>query len=100
VRSRLAWLGPVGVAGAAAWRVVSRRKKAVADGPDPRAGELRKRLDESRSIVSERDEFEEAETPVDHVEEQPEPGVEERRKAVHDHARGAIEDLRSNRDER
>src|SRR5438876_10882191 len=69
VRSRWAWLGSVGVAGAAAWRVLSGRKKAAADGPDPRAEELRKRLDESRSIVSEREEFEEAETPVDHVEE-------------------------------
>jgi len=93
VRSRWAWLGSVGVAGAAAWRVLSGRKKAAADGPDPRAEELRKRLDESRSIVSEREEFEEAETPVDHVEERREPGVDERRKSVHDHARTTIDEL-------
>jgi hypothetical protein len=93
VRSRWAWVGSVGVAGAAAWRVVARRKKKAAAGPDPRAEELRKRLDESREIVSERDEFEQAETPVDHVEPPKDPAVDERRKSVHDHARQTIEEL-------
>jgi hypothetical protein len=93
MRSRLAWAGSVGVAGAAAWRVVARRRKAAAAGPDPRAEELRQRLDESRSIVSERDEFEEAETPVNHVEEPSDPGVDDRRKSVHDHARSTIDEL-------
>ena len=94
MRSRWAWLGSVGVAGAAAWRVLSGRKKAAADGPDPRAEELRKRLDESRSIVSEREEFEEAETPVDHVEERPDPAVDERRRSVHERGRSAIDEMR------
>jgi hypothetical protein len=94
VRSRWAWVGSVGVAAAAGWRVVSRRKKASAAGPDPRADELRKRLDESRAIVSERDEFEEAETPVDHVEERPDPAVDERRRSVHERGRSAIDEMR------
>lgn len=74
---------------------MSRRKKAAAAGPDPRAEELRKRLDESRAIVSEREEFEEAETPVDHVDERAEPGVDERRKSVHEHGRATIDELGS-----
>ena len=95
MRSRWAWVGSVGVAGAAAWRVVSRRKKKAAEEPDPRAQELRKRLDESRAIVSEREEFEQAETPVDRVEKpEPEPAVDERRKSVHEQARATIEGMR------
>lgn len=94
MRSRWAWIGSVGVAGAAAWRVVSRRKKASSEGPDPRAEELRKRLDESRAIVSEREEFEQAETPVDHIEPRTEPAVDDRRKSVHEHARATIEGMR------
>jgi DNA segregation ATPase FtsK/SpoIIIE-like protein len=85
----------MGVAGAAAWRVVSRRRKAPVESPDPRADELRKRLDESRALVSEREEFEQAETPVDHVGKPEEPGVEDRRKSVHEHARAKIDELRS-----
>jgi hypothetical protein len=92
VKGRLAWLGAVGVAGIAAYRRVFR---ATAPEPepaeDPRAGALRAKLDESRALVEERDEFESAETPVDHAEPA---DVDERRRAVHDQARAAAERMR------
>jgi hypothetical protein len=90
VRARIAWLaGAVGVAGAAAYRAL-RRSEAPAH--DPRAEDLRRKLDESRTIVEEREEFEAAETPVDEVPEPPE--VEDRRKAVHERGRAAAENMR------
>jgi hypothetical protein len=73
------------VAAGAAYRAVRRRGRSPADG-DP-AAELRRKLDESRAIVEERDEFESAETPVDRA-------VEERRREVHDEARAAIDEMR------
>jgi hypothetical protein len=60
--------------------------------PDPRASELRERLEESRSVVAEREEFEEAETPIDEVE--PVAEVDERRREIHDRARSAAEEMR------
>ena len=96
MRARTAWLGALGVAGAAAWRTLRRQpapesQPVPAPGPDPRADELRRRLDESRTIVDEREEFESAETPVD----QAEPGdVGARRDAVHERARAAAEEMR------
>jgi hypothetical protein len=54
-------------------------------GPDPRADELRTRLEEAREIVSERDEAEEGETPVDEAEPAGEDLAERRRKV---HAEG------------
>ncbi len=60
VRARLAWLaGAVGVAGAVVYRKL---RRAPAVGENPRAAELRQRLDESRAIVEEREEFEAAES--------------------------------------
>lgn len=94
VRARIAWLaGAVGVAGAAAYRAL-RRQESPAE--DPRAEELRRKLDESRTIVEEREEFEAAETPVDEV---PEPAeVEDRRKAVHERGRAAADEMRGSGD--
>jgi hypothetical protein len=90
MRARIAWLaGAVGVAGAA-YRAL-RRKQAPAPEEDPRAEELRRKLDESRTIVEEREEFEAAETPVDQAEA---PDVEDRRKAVHERGRAAAEEMR------
>jgi hypothetical protein len=91
VRGRLAFLG----AAAAALGAVSARlwrRKGPASEPDPRADELRRRLDESRSVVSERDEFEGAETPVDEVE--PVADLDERRREIHDRARTTAEEMR------
>ena len=87
VRARTAWLGAIGVAGAAVVRAL-RRKPAPASAPDPRAEELRRRLDESRALVDEREEFESAETPVDEAE------VDDRRRAVHERGRAAAERMR------
>ena len=94
MRARIAWLaGAVGVAGAAAYR-----SAAAQGGPspreDPRAEELRRKLDESRTIVEEREEFEAAETPVDEVTGPAE--VEDRRKAVHERGRAAADEMRGN----
>jgi hypothetical protein len=70
-----------------------RRRKAAPQGPDPRAGELRRKLEESRSIVEEREEFEGAELTVDRAEAAPE-DPESRRRAVHESARAAAEQMR------
>jgi hypothetical protein len=76
--------------------VASRRRRAapapIPEPPDPRAEELRRKLDESRSMVAEREEFEAAETPVDRVE--PATEVDERRRAVHEQARGTARKMR------
>jgi hypothetical protein len=79
--------GGMTVAGAAVYRKLRGRRRSPE--PDP-AVELRRKLDESRTIVEERDEFESAETPVD----QAEPGPDDRRRAVHDQARSAIDEMR------
>ena len=85
----LAWLlGAVAVFGF--WR--RRREPAVTD-VDPRAEDLRRKLEESRSIVEERDEFEGAELTVDLAEPAPE-DPESRRRAVHESARATAEQMR------
>jgi hypothetical protein len=73
-------------AGAAAYRVLTARRRT--SEPDP-ALELRRKLDESRSIVEEREQFEEAETPVDRAE----PGVDARRASVHEQGRAALDQM-------
>jgi len=87
VRARTAWLGAIGVAGAAVVRAL-RRKPLPAPAPDPRAEELRLKLDESRAVVDEREEFESAETPVDEAE------VDDRRRAVHERGKAAADQMR------
>ena len=78
--------------------LASRHRRAAPEllpappGPDPRAEELRQKLAESRSIVVEREEFEAAETPVDRAE--PAPELDERRKRVHERARGTARKMR------
>jgi len=88
VRARTAWLGAIGVAGAAVVRALRCRPTALPPPPDPRADELRQRLDESRALVDEREEFESAETPVDEAE------VDDRRRAVHERGRAAADQMR------
>jgi hypothetical protein len=87
MRARTAWLGAIGVAGAAVVRAL-RRTPVPAPAPDPRAEELRRKLDESRAVVDEREEFESAETPVDEAE------VDDRRRAIHERGRAAAEHMR------
>jgi hypothetical protein len=60
---------------------------------DPRAENLRRKLEESRSIVEEREEFEGAELTVDQAEPAPE-DPESRRREVHESARSTVEQMR------
>jgi hypothetical protein len=89
----LAWLAALLGLAAFARRLRKRRGEPAAVDP---AEELRRKLDESRSIVSERDEFEEAETPVDQA--QPPAGIDERRRQVHDHGRAAVDEMQGTGD--
>ncbi len=84
----LAWLAALLGFAAFARRLRRRREEPAAVEP---AEELRRKLDESRSIVSEREEFEEAETPVDRAE--PATGVDERRRQVHERGRATVEEM-------
>jgi hypothetical protein len=94
MRRPLAWS-----LGAFAAVLLGRRRRAAATAEpvaepaqDPRAEELRRKLAESRELVSERDEFEAAETPIDKAEVASDP--ESRRRAVHQSAREAAEQMR------
>jgi len=58
------------------------------NGPDP-AEELRAKLEESRAVVGEREEFEAGETTVDAA-----PDPESRRRDVHEQARRRIAELK------
>lgn len=86
------------IAGFGLYRLLlSRRRRPAVEPPpepreDPRADELRRKLAESRTIVEEREEFESAETPVDRAETAP--GLDERRKRVHDEGRRTAERMR------
>jgi hypothetical protein len=89
MKARFAAVG--GALGAlAAWRHLRRKPKPqpAAPAPDP-AEELRAKLEESKPLVTERESFEEAETPVDAA-----PDPESRRRDVHDAARARIDELR------
>jgi hypothetical protein len=88
MRNLLVWL-----LGATALFGFLRRRKQAEPAADPRADELRRRLDESRAIVEERDEFEAAETPVDQADHAPE-DPDARRRAVHEAGRAAAERMR------
>ena len=90
----MAWLGgAIGVVGAAAYRAL-KRKPVVEPASDHRADELRRRLDESRELVDEREEFESAETPVDQAEPAEPAEVSDRRRTVHERGRAAAEQMR------
>lgn len=90
---RLGWfVAGFGVAAAAASRLFrgapAPAPPPVEEGPDPRADELRQRIAESRELVDEREEFEQAETPVDEAD------PDARRRAVHERGRAAAERMR------
>jgi hypothetical protein len=92
VKRPLAWL-----LGAFALLGFLRRRRdpvsACAAAADPRAEELRRKLDESKTLVDEREEFEEAELTVDLAEPAPE-DPESRRRAVHESARSTVDQMR------
>jgi hypothetical protein len=94
-RRGLAWLS--GAAGAVGLYRLARRRRPR-EGPaepwpaDARAAELRRRLEESRAVVGEREEFEAGETPVDRAEASA--GLlRERRQRVHEEGRAATEQM-------
>jgi hypothetical protein len=90
VKRLAAWVS--GAAGGFAlyrWLTRERPAAAPAASPDPRAEELRAKLDESRAVVDERESFEAGETPVD---EAPDPA--ERRRRVHEQGRSAVDEMR------
>jgi hypothetical protein len=62
---------------------------AAHEEEDRRADDLRRRVEESRLVLDERDEFEGAETPVDEAAD-----PESRRRDVHDRARQMVERMR------
>jgi hypothetical protein len=84
-RLGFAWLGAA-VGAFAVWRWL-RRRRADEPAADP-ADELRAKLEESRALAGERDEFEERETPVDEAD------PEARRRGVHEQARSRLEGLK------
>jgi hypothetical protein len=86
MRNRTAWLaGALGAAGVA-YRALRRRPGPAADA---RADELRRKLDESKPLVDERDEFESGETAVDQT-----ASFEEQRAAVHERGQAAAREMR------
>jgi hypothetical protein len=95
MRTPLRWIvGGAAIAGALTYRFLRRRRVAEpARVEDPRAEQLRQRLEESRTLVQERDDFESAETPVDRAEATG-AGLEERRRRVHEHGRAAADRMR------
>jgi hypothetical protein len=97
VRSRLAWFaGGALLAGALLYRLLGRRPEAVAvppaPAPDPRADELRRRLEEARaaSVEAEPAPETEPEAPGEPLEP-----VDERRRRVHRRGRSAVEQMRA-----
>ena len=77
--------------------LVARRLLRRRAGPPPaladdQAAELRRKLDESRSLADEREEFESGETTVDRAEPAGE-SIEERRRLVHEQGRAATDEM-------
>ena len=92
MRRGLAWIG--GALGVAwLWRRLRRPAETPAEvRPDP-AEELRARLDEARTTADDRDEFDAAEgQPLDEV-GQPQ-SLEERRRAIHEQAEQALDEMK------
>ena len=90
MKARTAWLAAAAGAAAAVYHRARRRHAAE----DPRAEELRQKLEESRAVVEEQhEEAASPDTPVDAVSE-PSGEVDDRRRAVHQRARAATEEMR------
>jgi hypothetical protein len=93
VQGRLALLlGGAVVAGATAYRALTRRAPAPVL-PEPHVEALKSKLAESRGVVDEREEFEAAETPIDEAEVVP-TELGDRRRSVHDRGRQVAEEMR------
>lgn len=103
MRSRPRWIAAgLALAGAALYRIRSSRRARTGGAPTahPPAEELRRKLDESRSLAAEQDEFEGGETTVDRAEPsapRPLPStdvIDERRRGIHEEAREQVEAMR------
>jgi hypothetical protein len=70
-----------------------KRSDTPDDSSDPRAEELRRKLEESRALVGERDEFEAAEPTVEQTEHAPD-DPERRRREVHETGRTVAQEMR------
>ena len=87
MKARTAWLAGAAGAAVAVYRRLRRRETAAPE--DPRAEELRHKLEESRAVVEEQHEEAAApEIPVDEAD------VDERRRALHERAQAAAEEMR------
>jgi hypothetical protein len=90
VRNRAAWIaGALGAAGVA-YRALRRHPKPKPPA-DPRADELRRKLDESKTLVDEREQFESGETTVDAVDPAT---VERKRTAAHERGQEAVREMK------
>jgi hypothetical protein len=81
-----------------AYRALRRRTDGLEHEPvpDPRAGELRRKLDESKTLSDEREEFESGETSVDQVESAT---LEEKRAALHTRGQAAAREMKGSKAE-
>ncbi len=86
MRRLLALLG--GIALLRTWLRRRGVREAPRPAPDARAEELRRRLEDSRTLADDQEAFASGETPVDAE------SVEERRRDVHERGRATIDDLR------
>lgn len=92
MKRRLAWLaGALGLA--ALWRLLRKETQALDQpAPDP-AAELRARLEQARETADDRDDFDAAEgQPVDEVGAPR--SLDERRRAVHEQAQEALDQMK------
>jgi hypothetical protein len=76
-----------------AYRALRRRPEPAAD---PRADELRRKLDEVKPLAEERDDFEAGETSVDRVETAT---LEQKRAAVHARGEAAAREMKGSKEE-
>jgi len=91
MRNRLAWVaGAVGAAGVA-YKALRRGRDHAHEAPDPRADELRRKLNDSKQLVDEREQFESGETAVDEVDSTT---LEDKRAAVHERGHAAAREMR------
>ena len=92
VKARTAWLAGAAGAAIAAWKRLRGAPGAEPEpAEDPRAEELRRKLEESRTVAEEQhEEVASPETPVDEADA----SVEDRRAAVHERARAAADEMR------
>ena len=100
MRRPAAWVaGALAAAGGALYAASRLRRRprgepehALPTDADPRPEALRRKLDESRALEGEREEFEAGEVPVDAAHTTS--GLDERRREVHEAARAAAEEMR------